>query len=210
MTLVHELDNEGHSLHLLSFDYGQRHARELAYARKCAERLGVTYDEIDLSSIGKLLKGSALTDGTVLVAKGHYAYDTMSATVVPNRNTIMLAVAYGIAVSEGSAAVAIGIHSGDHLLYPDCRPEFIEAFEQMEKTATEQDIQLLVPFLHLSKSEIVTIGENLGVPFQDTWSCYEGGDVHCGLCGTCIERREAFELAGIRDPTVYASTGEPG
>lgn len=208
VTLAYLLASEGFSLHLLSFDYGQRHLKELEYAEMCAERLDAEFDVADISGVGRLLKGSALTDD-VPVPYGHYAASNMAITVVPNRNAIMLSIAYGVAVSEGAGVVATGVHAGDHFVYPDCRPEFIQAFDAMQKKAVEgfgdESLGLYAPFLEWSKADIVTAGVKLGVPYEDTWSCYEGGEVHCGECGTCVERREAFQLAGVRDPTVYKS-----
>jgi 7-cyano-7-deazaguanine synthase len=206
VTLAHLLDSEGYGLHLLAVDYGQRHKKELAYARRCAERLGASFDVADISGVGRLLSGSALTDD-IEVPHGHYAEETMAATVVPNRNAIMLSIAYGVAVARGAKIVAAALHAGDHYVYPDCRPEFVEAFDAMQKKAVEgfgdPELGLHVPFVRKTKAEIAGIGASLGVPFEDTWSCYEGGEVHCGLCGTCTERREAFELAGVPDPTAY-------
>jgi 7-cyano-7-deazaguanine synthase len=153
-----------------------------------------------------LLKGSALTDD-ISVPHGHYAASNMAITVVPNRNAIMLSVAYGVAVAEGAEVVATGVHAGDHFIYPDCRPEFIEAFDRMQKKAVEgfgdESLRLYAPFLRWTKAEIVAAGARLGVPYADTWSCYEGGEMHCGLCATCGERRASFVEAGLDDPTVY-------
>jgi 7-cyano-7-deazaguanine synthase len=206
VTLAYRLASEGYSLHLLSVDYGQRHLKELEYARLCAERLDANFDVADISGVGRLLKGSALTD-ELSVPHGHYAAPNMAITVVPNRNAILLSIAYGVAVAEGAKIVAIGVHAGDHFVYPDCRPEFVEAFDEMQKKAVEgfgeESLRLYAPFLEWSKAEIVAAGARLGVPYADTWSCYEGGEVHCGRCGTCVERREAFQVAGVQDPTVY-------
>lgn len=131
----------------------------------------------------------------------------MALTVVPNRNAIMLTVAYGVAVAEEAAMVATGVHAGDHFIYPDCRPAFIESFDAMQRVAVEgfgdPNLRLHAPFMQQSKGDIVALGARLGVPFADTWSCYAGGSVHCGLCGTCVERRESFTLAGVPDPTIY-------
>ena len=131
----------------------------------------------------------------------------MKSTVVPNRNAIMLTIAYAVAVSSGASVVATGVHAGDHFVYPDCRPNFIALFDNMERAATEgfalPELRLDAPFVHISKARIVQLGAQLGVPYEDTWSCYKGGDVHCAKCGTCVERREAFQLAGVVDPTVY-------
>ena len=182
----------------------------MEFAKLCAERLSAEFDVADISSIGRLLKGSALTDD-VPVPHGHYAALNMATTVVPNRNAIMLSIAYGVAVAEGAEIVATGVHAGDHFVYPDCRPEFIEAFGAMQKKAVEgfgdASLRLHAPFVEWSKADIVTTGARLGVPYADTWSCYEGGEFHCGLCATCGERIEAFQIAGVRDPTVYESVG---
>ena len=191
-------------LHLLSFDYGQRHNKELLYAARCAAALGVEHDVIDLTSLTGLLKGSSLTDDSVPVPDGHYAEQSMKATIVPNRNAIMLSIAYGVAEAQGAEGVAFAAHGGDHFIYPDCRQEFTAAFALMQEVALDNShIALMVPFIEIDKSEIVKIGDRLGVPFVDTWSCYKGGDLHCGLCGTCNERKEAFLLAGVKDPTEY-------
>ncbi|MDQ2715128.1 MAG: 7-cyano-7-deazaguanine synthase QueC [Chloroflexota bacterium] len=206
VTLAHFLHAEGYALHLLAFDYGQRHKKELAFAEQCARRLDARYNVIDLSMVGAFLKGSALTD-TIPVPDGHYTDATMAITVVPNRNAIMLTIAYGIAVAEQAELVAIGAHAGDHAIYPDCRPAFITAFDAMQRIAVEgfghQHLRLEAPFIHLAKQQIVRLGSVLGVPYAETWSCYKGGDKHCGTCGTCFERREAFQLAQVPDPTAY-------
>lgn len=206
VTLAYFLRAEGYNLHLLSFDYGQRHKKEIGFAELCARRLQADFDTIDMSYFGKYLKGSALTDD-IPVPDGHYASPNMAITVVPNRNAIMLALAYGIAVAENAEVVAIGAHGGDHFIYPDCRPEFIAAFDTMQHHAVEgfghPNLRLEAPFLRLGKQQIVKLGSTLQVPFSDTWSCYKGGTNHCGTCGTCVERKEAFELSGISDPTEY-------
>ncbi|RJL12789.1 7-cyano-7-deazaguanine synthase QueC [Paracoccus siganidrum] len=189
---------------LLSFDYGQRHRKELDFAARCAARLGVPHQLIDISGIGAALSGSALTDA-LEVPDGHYAEETMRVTVVPNRNAIMLAIAFGIAAAKGDEAVAAAVHGGDHFIYPDCRPAFTDSFAAMQKAALDgyAEIELFVPFVHRSKADIVTEGARHATPFAETWSCYKGGANHCGRCGTCVERREAFALAGIADPTSY-------
>ena len=208
VTLAHDLAAEGHDVIALSFDYGQRHAKEIDFAARCADRLGVDHHVVDLRSIGSLLTGSALTDDAVDVPEGHYTDVSMMATVVPNRNAIMLSVAIGVAVARAASAVATAVHAGDHPIYPDCRPAFIDAIEHEARVANEgfiaADFRVLAPFLHLAKDEIVRRGAKLGVPFEETWSCYVGRAEHCGRCGTCVERREAFDLAGVTDPTRYA------
>lgn len=208
VTLAHELAADGHHLVALSFDYGQRHAKEIEFAARCARRLGADHHVVDLRSIGALLSGSALTDRTVEVPEGHYTDASMAATVVPNRNAIMLSVAIGVAVARGASAVATAVHAGDHPIYPDCRPAFIDAIEHEARIANEgfvaDGFRVLAPFMHIAKDEIVRRGAALGVPFDETWSCYVGGAEHCGRCGTCVERREAFDLAGVTDTTSYA------
>ncbi len=204
VTLAYKIAKEHELLGLISFDYGQRHKKELGYAAKAAKALGVTHDILDISVIGKALSGSALTDD-IDVPDGHYAEETMKITVVPNRNAIMLTIAYGIAAARGGDAIATAVHGGDHFIYPDCRPDFIEAFAKMQNHALEgvADISLYTPFLNKTKAEIAAQGAEYNVPFADTWSCYKGGENHCGRCGTCVERIEAFDIAGVDDPTVY-------
>lgn len=205
VSLAHKVAAEHDLTRLISFDYGQRHRKELDFAALCAARLGVPHQIIDMRGIGAALTGSALTDG-VDVPDGHYAEDTMRVTVVPNRNAIMLTIAFGIAAAKGDEAVATAVHGGDHFIYPDCRPAFTEAFGAMQRAALDgyADITLYTPFVLRTKADIVTEGARYGTPFAQTWSCYKGGDRHCGRCGTCVERREAFDLAGVADPTDYA------
>ena len=195
-------------LGLVSFDYGQRHKKELAFAAKAAAHFGVFHEIVDISPVGKVLTGSALTDD-VTVPDGHYAEETMRITIVPNRNAIMLSIAYGLGAARGAQVVATAVHGGDHFIYPDCRPAFIESFAEMQNHALAgyADIALYTPYLQKSKADIAADGAALGVPFTDTWSCYKGGEIHCGRCGTCVERQEAFALAGVNDPTVYEDAG---
>jgi len=196
---------EQHELtRLVSFDYGQRHRKELDFAALAAKRLGVPHDIIDMCGIGASLTGSALTDD-IDVPDGHYAEETMKVTVVPNRNAIMLSVAFGVAAANGDDAVATAVHGGDHFIYPDCRPAFTEAFNTMQQAALDgyAEVKLYTPFVHRSKADIAVEGAKVNTPFAETWSCYKGGEQHCGRCGTCVERREAFHLAGLPDPTIY-------
>jgi 7-cyano-7-deazaguanine synthase len=166
VTLAHLLTLEGFSMHLLSVDYGQRHLKELEYARLCAERLDANFAVADISGVGRLLKGSALTDD-VAVPHGHYAATNMAITVGPNRNVILLSIAYGVAVVESAEVVATGVHAGDHFVYPDCRPKFIEAFDGMQKKAVEgfgnESPRLYAPFGKRTKADIVVAGARLGV-----------------------------------------------
>jgi 7-cyano-7-deazaguanine synthase len=206
-TMAYSLRAQGYSLIAISFDYGQRHRKELAFAEQMAADLDAPWTLIDLHAAGltNVLTGSALTDDTVTVPDGHYADESMKITVVPNRNAIMLSIACALAVTRDAGAVAFGAHTGDHFIYPDCRPEFVRAFEAMVNVAVEglASIEILAPFLSMTKTDIVKLGDELKVPFERTWSCYKGGALHCGTCGTCVERREAFAQADLADPTVY-------
>ena len=210
VTMCHMLAQSVDELHLLSFDYGQRHKKELDFAEECAETLGAKWDIIDLSTVGLLLKGSALSDPEVAVPEGHYADSTMALTVVPNRNSIMLSIAVGVAVAERAGYVAAAMHAGDHPVYPDCRPTFVNMFSQTMQLANEGFLvpafTVEAPFINMSKADIVKVGHSLdrNVDYTATWSCYKGGEIHCGRCSTCVERREAFDLAGYPDPTEYA------
>ena len=187
----------------LSFDYGQRHRKELHAARAIAGRAGVEHHVADLSAIRNLLAGSSQTSDQVPVPEGHYAEESMKATVVPNRNMIMLAVAAGWAISKRFTKVAYAAHGGDRAIYPDCRRDFTAPFEAALLNADWRKVGLHAPYLDLSKADIAAKGAGLGVPFELTWSCYKGGSKHCGKCGTCVERREAFVVAGVPDPTEY-------
>jgi len=208
-TLAYYLeDRYPYEWHFLSFDYGQRHIKELQYAIELAERLDAKHSVISLVALGEMLSvsGSVLVDPKSEVPEGHYAEESMKQTVVPNRNSIMLAIATGVAVAEGAEFVAAGMHAGDHFIYPDCRPKFVDAFNTAEQFANEGfwDGGIIAPFIEMTKADIVKVGMALGVPYDHTWSCYLGGAYHCGKCGTCVERKEAFEIAGFDDPTAYA------
>jgi 7-cyano-7-deazaguanine synthase len=150
-----------------------------------------------------LLSGSSLTSPNIQVPEGHYEDESMKATVVPNRNMILLSIATGWAVSTGASSVSYAAHFGDHAIYPDCREEFADAMNNIMEIAGWDKVSLNRPFSSFTKADIVKLGDELGVPFEKTWSCYKGGQIHCGVCGTCVERREAFELAGVTDPTIY-------
>ncbi|AVX05522.1 7-cyano-7-deazaguanine synthase [Maritalea myrionectae] len=205
VSLAHIIADQHELTRLVSFDYGQRHRKELDFAAAAAKRLNVPHHLMDMRGIGAALSGSALTDD-IDVPDGHYAEDTMRVTVVPNRNAIMLTIGFGIAAANGDEAVATAVHGGDHFIYPDCRPEFTRAFDKMQKAALDgyANVQLYTPFVERSKADIVKEGAAHSTPFAETWSCYKGGEAHCGRCGTCVERREAFHLAGVEDPTLYA------
>ncbi|PJI41946.1 7-cyano-7-deazaguanine synthase QueC [Ferrovibrio sp.] len=204
-TLAYKVAVERKLDRLISFDYGQRHRREIEHAARIAAALDVRHDVIDITALGQFLTSSSLISGGEAVPDGHYAQDNMKSTVVPNRNAIMLSIAFGIAAGAKADAVGIAVHGGDHFIYPDCRPGFIDAFRAMQDRALEDlwNVELYSPFTATDKAGIVAEGARLGVPFDLTWSCYKGGEMHCGRCGTCVERREAFHLSGIPDPTQY-------
>jgi 7-cyano-7-deazaguanine synthase len=190
----------------LSFDYGSKHnAREIPFARLHAERHGVPHRTIRLGFIDDLFKSDLLQSGGA-IPDGHYAEASMRQTVVPFRNGIMLAIATGYAESVGAQGVVIAAHSGDHAIYPDCREPFMQAMAAAMELGSYANIRLLRPFIAMDKAAIARRGSELGVDFAETWSCYKGGEFHCGTCGTCVERREAFQLAGLTDPTTYQQT----
>lgn len=209
-TLAGIYHSRGYDLLLLSFNYGQRHGgREISAARSVASFYGARHHVIDLTSLSGLLPGSALTDESVAVPDGHYAEESMRITVVPNRNAIMANIAIGVASAHRADIFALGIHAGDHAVYPDCRPEFFRALIECAARALDGfHLPVIVaPFIESTKAEIARIGHDIKAPLGLSWSCYKGGAVHCGTCGTCVERREAFELAGVSDPTEYATAG---
>jgi len=197
----------------VSFNYGQRHKKELEYAQALCKDLGLQWRLIDLTSLTEHIGTSALTSNDIDVPEGHYAAESMKATVVPNRNMIMLSIAAGIAVAEGAVGVATGIHSGDHAIYPDCRDVFRHSVETSIRLGNDgfisTDFAVHAPFVSIEKKHIVSIGSGLGLDFKKTWSCYKGGEKHCGRCGTCVERKEAFVDACVIDPTEYELLDEP-
>jgi len=203
-TMLYTLRSQGHELRCIGFDYGQKHAVELQAAKAIAASAEVSYQQIDLSSLAPIIAGqSSQVNPNIEVPDGHYSEESMKATVVPNRNMIMLSVAVAHAISIDYDAVAYGAHAGDHAIYPDCRKVFVDAMEAVIGLCDWKKIELLTPFLHKKKSDIVLEGHKLGVPFAETWSCYKGGTLHCGSCGTCVERKEAFAIANISDATEY-------
>lgn len=188
----------------VTFQYGSNHnKREAAFAKYHCEQLGIEHIEIDLAFMGKYFK-SSLLEGADAIPEGNYDEENMKSTVVPFRNGIMLSVAAGLAESRRLKKVMMANHSGDHTIYPDCRPEFAEAMGQAINLGTYIGVELVAPYTMLSKSDIVRRGAELGIDYTKTYSCYKGGEVHCGVCGTCRERKEAFALAGVEDKTKYS------
>ena len=187
----------------VSFDYGSNHnAREIKFARLHCERLGIKHIVIELGFMHQYFK-SSLLEGADAVPEGHYADNNMKSTVVPFRNGIMLAIAAGIAESNGLKYVMMANHGGDHTIYPDCRPEFVKAMSDATHFGTYPGVEVLAPYTNITKTDIARRGKQLGIDYTETWSCYKGGEHHCGKCGTCVERREALRDAGIEDFTVY-------
>jgi len=194
-------------LHALSIRYGQRHARELHSATLICDQLGIEqHDTLDLSVLRPALAGHSSLTSDAPVPEGHYSDETMRSTIVHNRNAIMLMVAVGVAASRGMRYVATAVHAGDHAVYPDCRPAFIESASRTAQLGTEGhgDVIVLAPYSDAPKHQIVALGHRIGAPMHLSWSCYQGGQVHCGRCGTCVERAEAFALADVPDPTTYS------
>jgi 7-cyano-7-deazaguanine synthase len=193
----------------LSFDYGSKHNhREVPFACHHAEKLGVRHTVIALPFIGAHFTSDLLQSGGD-IPDGHYEAESMKRTVVPFRNGIMLSIAAGLAESRRAEALVIAAHAGDHVIYPDCREPFMRAMGEAIREGTYARVQVLRPFIAMNKAQIAARGAALGVDFAQTWSCYKGGAVHCGTCGTCVERREAFQVAGLSDPTDYAAADRP-
>lgn len=187
----------------VTFDYGSNHnACEIPFAQDHCRRLGVSHIVIGLDFM-KQYFSSSLLSGAESVPEGNYADENMRSTVVPFRNGIMLSIAAGLAETHGLKYIMMANHGGDHTIYPDCRPDFVEAMSAAVQHGTYTETELFAPYTNITKADIVRRGALLGIDYAHTWSCYKGGTVHCGKCGTCVERKEAFLLAGIPDPTTY-------
>lgn len=201
VTLMHDKQNE--IALAVTFDYGSNHnAKEIECAKWQCQTLGIKHIVISLAFVKEYF-ASSLLQGADAIPEGHYAAENMKSTVVPFRNGIMLAIACGIAESNGLTTVFIANHAGDHTIYPDCRPEFINSFSDAMKNGTYKRVEIKAPYTNITKTDIAKIGGKIGVDYSHTYSCYKGGEVHCGKCGTCIERKEAFRDAEIIDPTKY-------
>jgi 7-cyano-7-deazaguanine synthase len=202
--LAHHVTS-GHEVLAISVNYGQRHKRELKYAAEFVRPYSVPHTIVDFRGMAAIVPGSSQTDKSVAVPKGHYTEESMKATVVPNRNMILLAIAAAHAMAHKCDFVSYAAHAGDHAIYPDCREEFVVALDKAIGLADYHKVMIGRPFIDKTKADIVKLGATLKVPFELTYSCYEGKKYHCGECGTCVERREAFVLAGVEDPTRYRS-----
>ncbi|WP_404345602.1 7-cyano-7-deazaguanine synthase QueC [Vreelandella venusta] len=203
-TVLHKAIKEGLDVHALSFDYGQRHRRELDVARDVCASLDIPHQVVDIRAIHGLIDNSALTNSAIDMPTGDYDANNLSATVVPNRNMILLSLAIAKAVNIGAERVDYGAHGGDHILYPDCRPEFVDAMNHVAGIANFEPVALHAPYLHTSKADILRDGLAMGLDYRQTWTCYEGRELACGQCGSCRERLAAFAANNCADPLDYA------
>lgn len=198
-TLVWWLRSKGYEVYTLTFDYGQRHRKEILKVKEMSEKYGIPNIIVDLSNIKDLISNSALT-GNLEVPHAMYDEESQKVTFVPNRNMIMLSIAIGYAYNIGAREVYYGAHGGDHAIYPDCRPEFVKALDLAAYLGNYGKVEVKAPFINMTKDQVVKIGLELGVPYELTWSCYEGGERPCLRCGTCLERTEAFLKNNAKDP----------
>ncbi|OLO08258.1 7-cyano-7-deazaguanine synthase QueC [Salinicola sp. MH3R3-1] len=204
-TVLHRAIREGYDVHALSFHYGQRHARELDVASRVCADLGLSHRVVDIRAIHELIGNSALTDSGRAMPKADYAEDNLADTVVPNRNMILLSLAIGYAVNIKAPICFYGAHGGDHVLYPDCRPAFVERMNDVSAIANFEAVSIEAPYLHSDKAQILADGIEMGLDYADTWTCYLGQEVACGECGSCRERLNAFAELGMKDPIPYAT-----
>lgn len=201
-TLLYDLLRKGYDIRAISFDYGQRHIKELGMAQRTCEKVGVEHTIVDLTSLSAILSNNALT-GNIKIPEGHYEDENMKLTVVPNRNMIMLSIAIGYTINVEANHLYYGAHAGDHAIYPDCRPEFVQAIQNVAELCHYDPIHVHAPYLYIPKSKIVALGLDLNVDYSLTWTCYKGGLKACGKCGSCVERLEAFEMNKAKDPIEY-------
>lgn len=204
-TLLYDLLVSGDKVDAIGVNYKQRHGKELRCAASLCHRLGVRFDVLDLSTLSGFLTGSSQSDPAVAVPFGKYDEPTMKLTVVPNRNMFMLAAAGAVAIARKADRLAYGAHAGDHTIYPDCRPEFVAVMGAAFGLCDWHPLGLYAPYINMTKGDICKRGVSLGVPYENTWTCYVGGDHPCGKCGSCTERAEAFEFAGVNDPLLASA-----
>ncbi|MBU2971906.1 7-cyano-7-deazaguanine synthase QueC [Pseudoalteromonas sp. C2R02] len=201
-TVLNKALRDGYEVYALSFDYGQRHVKELDVAAIACKGLDVHHKIVDISAINQIIGGSSLTDD-IEVPEGHYEAENMKSTIVPNRNMILLSLAVGYAVSLKACKVYYGAHSGDHAIYPDCRPEFVKKMDDVCRIANYDEVEIVSPYLKNSKIDILTDGLKMNLDYSQTWTCYNGREKACGKCGACQERLEAFKLNNVIDPIEY-------
>jgi 7-cyano-7-deazaguanine synthase len=214
VVMAHHLTAQGHELHLVSVDYGQRHSRELDCAAAAARRLGAPYEQVDLRGLRSVMRGSSLTDPSVGVPRPDQpSRPARNPNIVPNRNAVLLSVAFALAVSVEAQGVAVGVMAED-VGPSDTSPEFLRLFLDMERVATrgsvDGELELLAPLIELPKTGVIALGEELGVPWDQTWTCFRGEEVHCGACAACTERRGAFTSLGLADPVPYRELAPTG
>lgn len=204
VTALYQAVDEGHDVVAgLSFDYGSKHNhKEIPFAKEHCDALGISHEVIALPFMNEHFASHLLQSGGE-IPEGHYEAENMKQTVVPFRNGILLSIAAGFAESRGAAGLVIAAHSGDHAIYPDCREDFMRPMSEAISSGTYEKLEVLRPFIDMRKEDIASRGDALKIDWSRTWSCYKGGELHCGKCGTCVERIEAFALAGLEDPTVY-------
>ena len=203
-TVLHEAISKGKEVYALSFNYGQKHNKELIIAAQVCRELGVSHKVVDITAINSLMAGSSLTsDSNEAIPEGDYEDANMKSTVVPNRNMVLISMAIAYAVSLEASQVFYGAHSGDHDIYPDCRPEFVEAMNAVSLIANYQAVEIVAPFLRSSKADILAAGINMKLDYAKTWTCYNGREKACGKCGSCLERLESFKGHGLVDPIPY-------
>ena len=203
-TVLNKAVKENYDVYALSFDYGQKHNKELIFAKEVCEELSVRHKILDIKSISSLFTSSSLVSDNIDVPDGHYEAENMVSTVVPNRNMILISLAIGYAVDIAAEGVWYGAHSGDHLIYPDCRPEFVEVMDKASKVANFEPVYVHAPYLKTDKIGILKDGIKMNLDYSKTWTCYKGLEKACGTCGSCVERLEAFEVNKSIDPIQYS------
>lgn len=202
-TILNKAKQEGYELYPLTFNYGQKHSKEVSYAQRVCEELDLPHKVIDITAINQLLQSSSLTASDKHIPEGHYEDSNMVSTVVPNRNMILLSLAIGYAVDISASKVFYGAHSGDHAIYPDCRPEFVHAMNAVAQIANYEAVEIVTPYLNTDKIGILKDGLSMNLDYGKTWTCYNGRELACGKCGSCVERLEAFTENQQQDPLEY-------
>ena len=203
-TLLYDVLNQGYQVYPITFHYGQRHLKEVGYAHETCKKLGLPFKLVEIEALEDLAP-SALTREYIDVPKVGYDKESMKDTVVPNRNMVFISLATTYAIGLDASYVFMGAHGGDHALYPDCTPNFMQLMERAVMLCDYTAVSLKTPYIYWNKVDIIKKGIKLGVDYFLTWSCYEGGNLACGQCGTCVERKEAFRLSGVEDPIKYGS-----